>query len=246
MSQPLIDQIYREHAVVDASGARHELQSEIDACEGRFLRELISARPDIVRTLEVGCAFGLSSLHITGATAGRVGAHHVIVDPNQSTVWSGIGVHNLRRAGTDAFELIEAPSELALPRLLDEGVEPFDLIFIDGWHTFDHTLVDMFYANRLIKMGGYIVVDDCGWPSVSKAISYFSRYPCLRVVGGSPSKNVVHRAARFVGRLIRPIAQVAFPHWLYDYVFAMVKHQEMMAFEKVSEDGRRWDWFRSF
>ncbi len=137
VTQPIIDQIYRERMVFGSSGAKHKLQSHVDSDEGRFLTEFITARPDIVRTPEVGGAFGLSTLHITGATAGRAGAHHVIVDPDQSTAWHGIGVDNLRRAGTDAVELLEAPSET-----------------IDGWHTFDHTLVDLFYANRLIKVGG--------------------------------------------------------------------------------------------
>lgn len=246
MTQPIIDQIYRERAVVDAKGERHELHSQVDVDEGRFLHDLVAKHPEIARTLEVGCAFGLSSLHITGATHGRSGAHHVIVDPFQTTDWRSIGVDNLRRAGVTAFELVEEPSELALPRLLSEGVEPFDLIFVDGWHTFDHTLLDMFYATRLLRVGGYLVVDDCGWPSVSKAVSYFSKYPCFEVVGGSATSNLGHRAARAVGRVIKPVADVALPHWLYDYPFGMVKHRSMMALHKVSEDERRWDWFRPF
>ena len=31
-----------------------------------------------------------------------------------------------------------------MPKFLTK--KPFDFIFIDGWHTFDYTLVDMFYA----------------------------------------------------------------------------------------------------
>ncbi len=73
---------------------------------------------------------------------------------------------------------------------------------------------------------------------MSKAFSYSSRYPCFEVLSGSESRNVVHRVGSW--------AAVAFPHWLYDYVFAMIKHQEMVALKKVSEDERRWDWFRSF
>ena len=34
------------------------------------------------------------------ALAGRPGAHHVIVDPDESTAWSGIGVTNLDRAAS--------------------------------------------------------------------------------------------------------------------------------------------------
>ena len=93
----------------------------------------------------------------------------MIVDPDESTAWCGVGVSNLDRAGIDFYELREEPSEIALPQLLKEGAE-FDLAFIDGWHTFDQTLIDMYYANRLVKVGGYIIIDDADWISVSKAI----------------------------------------------------------------------------
>ncbi len=55
----------------------------------------------------MGCAYGLSALHICGALKGREGAHHVIVDPFQNTTWRGIGLENLRREGIDFVELIE-------------------------------------------------------------------------------------------------------------------------------------------
>jgi predicted O-methyltransferase YrrM len=61
--------------------------------------------------------------------------------------------------------------------LLRKQPESFDLIFIDGWHTFDQTMLDMFYANRLVRMGGYILVDDCNWESVAAAVSYYMNYP---------------------------------------------------------------------
>ena len=45
-----------------------------------------------------------------------------------------------------------------MPKFLN--MKPFDFIFIDGWHTFDYTLVDMFYADRLLRIGGYLLIDD--------------------------------------------------------------------------------------
>ena len=182
--QALIDEIRRNRTVTDAGGEERPIEKHgINAAEGRFLTEFIASRPDITRTFEVGCAYGLSSLHITSALAGRKGAHHVIVDPDESTAWGGIGVTNLDRAGVDFYELREEPSELALPQMLKAG-EKFDLAFIDGWHTFDQTLLDLYYANRLVRTGGYIIIDDADWISVSKAISYFAKYPCWKVVGG--------------------------------------------------------------
>jgi hypothetical protein len=45
---------------------------------------------------------------------------------------------------------------------------------MNGWHTFGQTLVDMYNANRLIKFGRYIIVDDATRPNVSKAMSHFA------------------------------------------------------------------------
>jgi predicted O-methyltransferase YrrM len=240
----LIDEIRRDRAVTASDGRTVPiLKHGINAAEGRFLEEFIAARPDIVRTFEVGCAYGLSSLHITSALAGRPGAHHIIVDPDETSAWGGIGVTNLDRAGIDFYELREQPSEIALPQMLQEDGE-FDLAFIDGWHTFDQTLLDLYYASRLVKTGGHIIIDDADWISVSKAISYFAKYPCWKIVGGAakPSRRVVN----VLCKIARPLAELLFPRWLYDYTYAVGKYPSMVALQKVTEDDRNWKWFRSF
>jgi predicted O-methyltransferase YrrM len=243
-AQALIDEIRRKRTVTGADGKTYPIHKHgIDVAEGNFLTEFIAGRPNVTRTLEVGCAYGLSSLHIASALAGRPGAHHVIVDPDESTAWSGVGVTNLDRAGIDFYELREEPSEIALPQLLKEGAE-FDLAFIDGWHTFDQTLIDMYYANRLVKVGGYIIIDDADWISVSKAISYFAKYPCYRIVAGAagPATRVVN----VLWRLCKPFAELLFPRWLYDYFYGLGKYPSMVALQKVTKDNRHWKWFRSF
>jgi predicted O-methyltransferase YrrM len=243
-AQALIDEIRRERTVTAEDGKTYPIHKHgIDVAEGRFLTEFIAGRPNVIRTLEVGCAYGLSSLHIASALAGRPGAHHVIVDPDESTAWSGVGVTNLDRAGIDFYELREEPSEIALPQLLKEGAE-FDLAFIDGWHTFDQTLIDMYYANRLVKVGGYIIIDDADWISVSKAISYFAKYPCYRIVAGAAGP--VTKLVNLLWKLGKPFAELLFPRWLYDYIYGLGKYPSMVALQKVTKDDRSWKWFRSF
>ena len=48
----------------------------------------------------------------------------------------------------------------------------FDLIFIDGFHTFDYTLIDFFYSNLLLKINGIIIIDDKLHNGVNKCIKY--------------------------------------------------------------------------
>ena len=74
------------------------------------------------------------------------------------------------------FLFIDKKSSDAFPNIDDQ----FDLIFIDGWHTFDNVMVDIFYSINLLKPGGYIILDDADFPSVGKAISYFIKLPNIK------------------------------------------------------------------
>ena len=59
-----------------------------------------------------------------------------------------------------------------MPELLKDNESKFDFIFIDGWHTFDYTLVDFFYADKLLIKGGIIAVDDAKHQGVAKCLKY--------------------------------------------------------------------------
>lgn len=240
----LVERIYAERKVTGLSGEVHDLVGEVAPHEGAFLSSIIENDPSIRRTLEVGCAHGLSSLHICAALHARAGASHTIIDPHQTTVFDGVGVNNLRTAGIDFFKLIESPSEVALPRLLETEEGAFDLILIDGWHTFDHTLLDGFYATRLLRVGGVLVIDDANWQSVRRATAYLRNYPCYRELG-----SVRERPERWYVRVLAAIMSFPFGRrwWsrvlhpaLYRQVFK--PKADMIAFQKVSEDDRTWSW----
>lgn len=71
--------------------------------------------------------------------------------------------------------IIEEPSYLALPTLLREGMAGrFDLILVDGMHLYDYTLVDMFYADLLLRPGGVVVLDDVRHPGVADALKFLN------------------------------------------------------------------------
>ena len=67
----------------------------------------------------------------------------------------------------------------------------FDLIFIDGFHTFDYTLVDLFYAILLCRIGGIIVIDDIKHAGVAQLIKYVdSNYKCLKRITNTPTNTM--------------------------------------------------------
>lgn len=233
------------------------LQSAISPAEGEFLQALIR-KHDYRRTIEVGCAFALSSLFICDALSGKSNASHVIIDPFQATEFENRGIRNLERAGFTFFRLIEEVSELALPNLLRAG-EKFDLAFIDGYHTFDHTLLDFFYINRLIKIGGIIVVDDTNMPSVNRAVKYISTFPCYRLVGAVNQRGwrrrVLNAGKRLVATLLGPVIAIVGKPLSSEFLDGSLIRSEsiraldystMVAFQKICEDQRDSIWYEYF
>lgn len=62
-AQKLLEEIFRTRMVYDANGKQYPLDGNIDENEGAFLKGLIKKyQPQ--QTIEVGCAFGISSLYI--------------------------------------------------------------------------------------------------------------------------------------------------------------------------------------
>jgi predicted O-methyltransferase YrrM len=228
-----------------------EVHSSISASEGRFLDKLVREL-DATVTLEVGLAYGISALFICGALNVRQGTQHIAIDPNQhggpwGNSWEGIGIANLRRAGYgDIVRLIEAPSYRALAALEGSG-QRVDFAFIDGWHTFDFTLLDLFFVDRMLKVGGVVAFDDADWPAVRKVCRFVKNnlaYSLLGVNGSDAEPSFKRRvSARQLRhspfrRLLRP--EVMTPDGEIGLAGSCI------AFRKEAEDGRSWDHFADF
>ena len=241
----VIQKIFDTETVVGQSGKTHQLHSAIDREKGEFLYNIIRKDSGVRRTLEVGCAYGLSSLYICSALDKRPDASHTIVDPFQKDHWDGVGVKNLDDAGVNFYDLVELRSEFALPELLQRRAGQFDFIFIDGHHTFDHTLLDCFYANRLLRVGGYLAIDDLKLLSVRRAVEFIKSYPCYRVHGMVARKRRLKKKNAIKRRLMAPVPQRVWSRVLSPERFRKIfvdRIERMIALQKIKEDVRGWDW----
>ena len=250
----LLDEILRTNIVHDASGKEYPLDSNVDKNEGAFLQELIQKyKPQ--RTIEVGFAYGISSLYICSALQNIPGARHTIIDPGQGSCFNNVGIANLKRAGIDFFDFYEENSDIALPRMLSEG-KNFDFGFIDGNHLFEYTLIDFFYINRMMKPGGIVVFDDTGFPAVNRAVRYVLNFPAYKYIGNVKGYSTAKREMfeKFFKTPLRAVANI-FPHKLRHEIFSPTlirSHKQlhldtsMIALQKVQEDHRDWDWFADF
>jgi predicted O-methyltransferase YrrM len=159
--------------VASSDGGRHDLfPVAITPPEGAALQRWVESE-GAVRTIEVGLGYGVATLFICAGLLECAGdAAHVAIDPNQRTRFSDCGLQVLADAGVaEMVEVIRLESQIALPRLLDEG-RAFDLAFVDGNHRFDGVFLDLVYLGRLVRRGGIVFVDDYQLPSVSRAASF--------------------------------------------------------------------------
>ena len=254
MLEPHTDTLIRE---IFEHADRRFSASAISLTEGQFIHSIVKNH-DISSTIEIGCAHGISSVFICDALRNRPSPHHVIIDPNQSIEFGSAGLRHLAEANIDFYELIEKPSEIALPQLLEEGCE-FDFAFVDGYHTFDHALVDFFYLNRLLRVGGYLVLDDNNMAAINKVIRYIRTYPAYQLIGTAGRRGFQRRALNAaklaLATLVYPITKIAgksLSHEIFDSSLIRpqsildLDYSTMVAFQKVAADHRYCDWYDYF
>lgn len=169
---PILQKMMHTRQVIDHEGKSIDLHSNINRQAGQMLQKWVK-KVDCRNSVEVGLAFGISSLYILDELSGMPNTMHYGIDPMQfNDRWHGLGLENIKRAGLEQYyRFYQEPSYTALPRILETG-KRFQFALIDGWHTFDYTLVDFFYIDKLLDINGVVVFDDVGYKAVRKVATY--------------------------------------------------------------------------
>jgi predicted O-methyltransferase YrrM len=256
MKNEVLRSIISSGSVVTENGKIRTAHSAISREEGEFLQEMIrSARPQV--SVEVGCAYGISSLYICEALREVNAAKHIIIDPYQHSVWEDVGLANLRRAGyADIIDFHEVFSYQYLSRLTEERVT-IDFAFIDGAHTFDYVLVDFFLIDKLLRPGGIVILDDLLYPSIRSVCQYVLsnlHYKCIGPkLGELPEqvrwRRLVSRVRQHgIGPLLKtPLSRIFVPKIsLTDSQLNLPAYSNYVALQKLREDDRHWTHHRAF
>ncbi|MFN0111791.1 MAG: class I SAM-dependent methyltransferase [Blastocatellia bacterium] len=246
----VLESIVKTRCTVLQTGEEVTVSSDIDEACGRVLQRAIQAsRPRV--GVEVGLAFGISTLYILEAMNDCGGEKLIGMDPAQhDRYWRGGGLQNIRRAGYERlYEFHEDTSQQVLPRLVSQG-QRIEFAFIDGWHTFDHTLIDFFYIDQMLAVGGIVVFDDVGYPAIRRVCDFvianrdYEIFDCVRLEGRSGfNVNMKYKLNRWFAPLLRTDKTPSLEtqrkeHQLRDVYF--------LALRKVSDDQRRFDHFIHF
>jgi predicted O-methyltransferase YrrM len=182
--------------------------------------------PDVC--IETGMAFGFSTLAMLGGTAGRV----ISIDPYQvgAEYYDEVGVHAVRRAGfADRHRLLAEPGHVALPRLLAEGTRA-QFAYIDGWHTFDYVLLDFFYVDKMLDVGGVVAFNDCDWDAVFRVIRFVQTHRGYREIDVGLPKTYVRGPGRMAAIRKRLVGRGGQDRY----------------FEKTSDAEPSWDFYKRF
>jgi len=127
---------------------------DVTASQGKFLHVLALA-VGAKRVLEVGTLGGYSAIWLARAL-GRGGR---LVTLEYEPKHAEVARKNLKRAGlAKKVEIRVGAAADSLARLVEEGVKPFDLIFIDADKKNNAIYLD--WALRLAKPGTLIIVDN--------------------------------------------------------------------------------------
>ncbi len=247
-----LDSMLSSGSMITRDGSKFPLHSTIDRARVELLqRNILGAKA--TRVIEVGCAMGMSSVAIQDALhqSGAKSFRHTIIDPGQFTDWQGFGVQNLRQAGFDQYELITRGSEYVLPELAASGAK-FDLGLIDGWHTFDHTLIDFFYINRMLSPGGLIAIDDVHLTGINQVVRFVTNYPCYVPHDFSAPRTPTWQRRLLNGfrRVARTVVGVGGKRLREEILSSecsrpdvdLLLHGSMIVLRKIDEDNRPWNW----
>jgi predicted O-methyltransferase YrrM len=172
----LLQSMYLGEPQLGHDGKLHQLDgvTKISAFQGMWLYHFCRHHK-VATTLEIGMAYGFSTLFLLAAIS-RLHGSHIAIDPFQYTTWHGIGLTKVGTALANGghnikFAFVEDRSDHAAPNLIDQG-NSVDLVFIDGCHKFDDVLVDFYLYSNLCKIGGFVVFDDMWMESIQKAVSF--------------------------------------------------------------------------
>ena len=126
------------------------------------------------------------------------------------------------------------PAPASWPKLLARN-EKIDFAFLDGQHTFDYVLVDFFYVDKILSVGGIIVFDDLQYPSVRKVCRYVLTNLCY--VSTEPKMDTRLRS-RMISTLAKvgPVAKAVRPEIRERDGALGIPNRRFMAIQKKAHD----------
>jgi predicted O-methyltransferase YrrM len=242
----LLRTIFETKQVQEKDGSFLPLHSHTTSEQCEFLQELIKeVRPE--SSVEVGLAYGISTIAILDAldTSGKT-FHHRVIDPFQED-WKDIGLLNIERAGfKDRVTFYRRFSDQVLPELYIQQ-QKIQFAYVDTTKVFDVLMTDVYFITKILQTGGILVLDDCGFPGIRMLVRYLSQHPSYQVYRGfqkdrpSGKKKLLGNVYHSLAALL-PFKNRVFEGYNFKKAEELGVNYGCVAFKKIKEDDRHWDW----
>jgi Methyltransferase domain len=150
-----------------------------------FLWRLAALLTSSSLTLETGSGLSTVCLAI-------IGAEHICISPDEKEH------HRIRRycadhnISTERVRFVPLKSQSVLPSLDLRG-QKLDFVLIDGSHAFPDPMIDYYFANRYLKVGGLLAVDDLNISSVGVLHKFLITEPAYELIEINGLKTGLYR-----------------------------------------------------
>jgi predicted O-methyltransferase YrrM len=241
----VLEEIFEKKTIeVDATGERVALHSHTSKEQGLFIQKIFD---DVLpkRTLEVGMAYGISSLFILekhrehGSEAGA----HLIIEPFP---WGNTAAYNFQKAGLLGYaSIVNKLSDEVLPELYARK-EHIQFAFVDTTKLFDVVMQDFYFIDKILDINGVIIIDDCdttGINLVARFINNLENYKLIGSVGKvnlSWKRTLFNKMINFFIKIV-PFKHSVFPNFSFKSSEELGIDYRCLAFKKMSHDKRNWD-----
>ena len=149
----LLEEIFKTKKFRNSRNEVVDVHSETSKAQCEFLQRLVREN-NFVNTLEIGFAFGMSTLAIVEEVAKRKG-HHTVIDKYEIISWGSNGLDLVRQAGYEKdITFIEEFCYAALPKLIEAG-KRFDFAYIDTTKLLDWILL----SDQLVQLKPALAVE---------------------------------------------------------------------------------------
>lgn len=241
----LLESVFETKTFTTKDNTVIKIHSETNKEQCEFLQKIILENK-CSKSIEIGFAYGTSTLAITDAII-KNGGSHTVIDKFENSSWNGVGLDLMSQAGySEKLEFHEEYCYNVLPKLLAEG-RKFDFAYIDSTKQFDWLLVDFFYLDKLLEKNGIIVFDDVYFKGIRKLLRYLSQFPDYNVYDTYPKNNQSTYRGKIMSmlKMFPKATKYLNPEiTLTDYQLGINTH--CVALQKTNEDSRNWDWHKEF
>ena len=119
--------------------------------------------------------------------------------------------------------------------------------YVDSTKVFDILMVDLYFINKILDVGGVVVLDDCQFHGIKKLCRFllvhpsFQLYHTHKMIKENTYKNYLSKIVKFF-----PKKRKIFNADLLKTDTALGINYHCISFKKIAEDNRDWKWYDSF